>query len=136
MLVQQLKRGPTDPLSHMGQPPILQFVIRVAIAIPDCLHASNSALRVYLYGAKRLCKDCLDFRVQKAASAMSNILAGVMTQAGYERGISCGHPCTQVQRIEPEVTLVRTICQLVSAGGLVWERSTLVARIHSQSPGP
>ncbi len=51
MLVRQSNRSQTDHFSPGGASPILRFVIKVAIAIPDSFRPLTLALRVYLYGA-------------------------------------------------------------------------------------
>ena len=63
MLVRQLNRSHTDHSAPGGANPIIQVVIRVAIAIPDLSTPLTLDARAYLYAAKRLCNNRADFCV-------------------------------------------------------------------------
>ena len=67
MLVRQSNRSQTDHSAPGGANPILQFVIEVAIGIPDSFHASDSrAARVSLW-CKCLCNNRPDFTAPQTA---------------------------------------------------------------------
>ena len=71
MLVRQSNRSQTDHSAPGGANPIIQFVIRVAIAIPESFNAADArAARVSLW-CETLCNNRPDFCVPHMASTMS-----------------------------------------------------------------